>query len=220
MADNSSRKSIITPYGKLSFCYLFTPRPPMDGKGDARYSTNLIIPAKQMKTAEFKALQDAIIECAKDFFGEKVDLKRLRLPIRKGSERDYEGYTDDSVFINPWSKQKPGVLDRDMNEILIPDDVYAGQVARLSVTPFGYDNSGNKGVSLSLNHVQIAIKDAPRLDGRRSAADTFAKAEATTSEDELAEIFGIEGSSDDAAAAPSAAPATSGGDDYDALMAS
>ena len=192
MADTKT-KDVLTPFGKLSFVNLFTARPAMDGKGDPRYGTNLIIPAAQMKTPAYKALQQAIIDAAKDYFGDKVDLKRIRLPIRKGSERDYEGYDDDSVFIAPWSKQKPGVVDKDGNEILIPDDVFAGQVARLSVRPFGYDNSGNKGVALALNHVQIAIANAPRLDGRRSAADTFGKADAVDTDD-LADAFGLDAS--------------------------
>jgi hypothetical protein len=211
MADANS-KDVLTPYGKLSFCNLFTPRPPMDGKGDPRYGTNLIIPEAQMKTPAFKALQQAILDCAKEFFGDKVDLKRLRLPIRKGAERDYAGYDDTNVFIAPWSKQKPGVVDKDGNEILIPDDVWAGQVARLSVRPFGYDNSGNKGVGLALNHVQIAIAEAPRLDGRKSAADTFGKADAVDT-DNLSDIFGLEADTSAPAASSSAVE-----DEMDTLM--
>jgi hypothetical protein len=209
MADTKTSKDVLTPFGKLSFVNLYTPRAPMDGKGDPRYGTNLIIPQAQMKTPAYKALQQAIIDCAKDFFGDKVDLKRIRLPIRKSSERDYEGYDEDSVFIAPWSKQKPGVVDKQGNEILIADDVYAGQVARLSVRPFGYDNSGNKGVGLALNHVQIAIADAPRLDGRRSAADTFAKADEVDTDD-LADIFGL-----DTPASGGAAAASSSGADQE-----
>jgi hypothetical protein len=181
---------IFTPFGKLSFVHLFVARPPMDGKGDPRFSTNLIIPAKQQQTQAYRDFSAAIVDCAKDFFGDKVDLKKLRLPLRKGSERDYEGYTEDAVFIAPWSKMKPGVVDRDGNDIIIPDDVWAGQIARLTVRPFGYDNSGNRGIALGLSHVQIAIKDAPRLDGRKSAADTF-KTAGDVDMDGLSDAFGI-----------------------------
>lgn len=188
----SEKKDVVTPWGKLSFVNLFQPRPPMDGAGEPRYSTNLIIPKSKMNSPEYKRLSDAIRECAKDYFGDKVDFARIRLPIRKGSERDYEGYDDDAVFIAPWTKTKPGVIDENKNDILAPGDVYAGQVARLTVRPFGYDKGGNKGVGLALNNVQVVLSlDAPRLDGRRSAASEFEEAGSVDVSD-LAGAFDID----------------------------
>jgi hypothetical protein len=202
---------VMTPYGKLSFTNLFEPRATMDGKGDPRYSTNLIIPPKQQETQAYKDLQEAIIACAEEKFGKDWRKKNLRMPIRKGSEREYEGYDDDTIFINPWTKNKPGVVDREGNPILVPGDVWPGQVARLSVRPFAYENSGNKGVALALNHVQIVIAEAPRLDGRKSAADTFKEAPVLTDID--ASDFGI-----DPAIAASSSSKSSGNGLMDDLM--
>ena len=95
------------------------------------------------------------------------------MPWRDGSEKDYEGYGEGTLFISPWSKFKPGIVDRNKTEILVPADVGAGQLARFSVTPFAWETSGKMGVSLQIEHVQIVKADMPRIDGRRNAAQAF-----------------------------------------------
>jgi hypothetical protein len=174
MADEKkTAKDVTTPIGRLMFVHLFKPRAGMDPtKDEPRYETNLLIKPKFQKTAAHKALQSAVVECAQEFFGEKVDLKKIRLPFKKGADMPYEGVDDGDIVIRAWSKSKPGVVDADMMDVLAPEDVYAGQWARLNIRPFAYDTSGNKGVSFALNHVQT-LKDDLRLDGRKSAQDTF-----------------------------------------------
>jgi hypothetical protein len=44
---------------------------------------------------------------------------------------------------------------------------------RLNITPYAWVNSGKKGVSFALNHVQIVKSDMPRIDGRASASSAF-----------------------------------------------
>ena len=95
------------------------------------------------------------------------------MPWRDGAEKQLDGYGEGKLFINPWSKQKPGVVDEWVNEITVPADVWAGQPARATVTPFAYSAQGNMGVSLGLEHVQICDRNAARLDGRRSASQAF-----------------------------------------------
>jgi hypothetical protein len=46
-------------------------------------------------------------------------------------------------------------------------------MARATVAPFAYNNSGNKGVSFALNNLQICRTDGERLDGRIAAEDDF-----------------------------------------------
>lgn len=194
--SDTTKKNFITPWGRLSFCNLFTPRPTMDGKSE-RYSSNLIMQAPAKMTSErqkaaIKELHEACVACAKEFFGEKVNMKNIRMPIRSGEDREYEGYGEGTVFINPWSKQKPGIIDQNKEDVDIPADVFPGQVARLSVRPFGYDTSGNKGVALALNNVQVRLDiDAPRLDGRMSAEASFADAD-DTGADDLAKELGAD----------------------------
>jgi len=164
--------AIMTPYGLLSFPNLFTPRAPAEGT-EPRYSINLVFDEKAQKAPEYIAMQKAVIACAKEEFGDDVNLKGLRLPFRDAGEKEYAGYNDGDMFVSAWTKQKPGLVNAQRSEILDPSDVWAGQLARATIKPFAYNVSGNKGVSFALNNVQIVKKDMPRLDGRKAAEDDF-----------------------------------------------
>jgi len=41
------------------------------------------------------------------------------------------------------------------------------------VSPFYYNNSGNRGVSFGLNNLQLCAAGTRRLDGRKAAKDDF-----------------------------------------------
>jgi hypothetical protein len=110
---------------------------------------------------------------ALDMFPKGKFGKTIRSPFRSADEK--EGVPEGIVlFINPWCKEKPGIIDARKQDIYDAGDVWAGQLCRFSVAPFAYENSGNKGVSLYLHNVQI-LKSAgmARIDGRKSAKDTF-----------------------------------------------
>ena len=49
--------------------------------------------------------------------------------------------------------------------MLLPEQVFAGQLVRAAINPFWFDVSGNRGVSWGLNSVQIVRADMPRIDG-------------------------------------------------------
>jgi hypothetical protein len=108
---------------------------------------------------------------------DKAFVALLRSPFRKCSEKaDRAGYKEmanGGVFIKPWSKQRPGVVDANVQPIMVPGDVWAGQRARASVNAFAYEMSGNKGISFGLNNVQICSTSGPRLDGRKAATEEF-----------------------------------------------
>lgn len=178
MSDKNNSKALLTPTGVLSFPHLFVAKAPVPG-ADARFSMTLIFDEAAQKSAEYAALKKAVMECIAAEWGEAKAkdanfIKTLRLPFRKADEKSqYAGYNEGSFFISPWSKFKPGIVDARRNEILVPDDVFAGQLARATVVAFPFSTSGNKGVAFMLNNVQIVKKDMPRLDGRRAAADDF-----------------------------------------------
>jgi hypothetical protein len=198
--------TILTPAALLSFPHLFKPRAPTPGAAE-RYSCILVFDEKAQATEAFKAMKAAVATCIDEKWGagkskDAAFVKGLKhLPFRDAGEKEYEGFDPGKVFISPWRRgdERPGVIDLNGNEILAPGDVFAGQLARASVRAFAFDNSGNRGVSFGLEHVQILKADMPRLDGRKSAAQTFAKA-------------AIEGFDADAYGDPSAA--SSGDDDF------
>lgn len=166
-----------TPIGILSFPNLFVARAAVQG-GEPRFSLNLIFDEPATKSPEYQALRAAVAEAIDNEWGvgKSKDAKfvqGLRLPFRKASEKQYAGYDKGVIFVHAWSKQKPGVVDAQRQDILVPDDVWAGQLARATVRCFAYNQSGNKGVSFALENVQIAKKDMPRLDGRVAANAAF-----------------------------------------------
>lgn len=172
--------SVRTPNGILSFPNLFVAKPQVAG-GDPRFSLNLILDKAAQATDAYKQLRALVADAIDDKWGqgkskdaEWIRRTKLRLPFRPCADRDYAGYdVDGGVFISPWSKNKPGIVDKDLNDIMVPGDVYSGQLVRCTVHAFSYDTQGNKGVSFNLNNVQIVKADMPRLDGRRNAKDEF-----------------------------------------------
>jgi len=165
--------AINTPYATLSFANLFTPRPRFEGQ-DAVYNCSLIFDEKAQKSPKFKALQEACAAAARKKWGDNVNLKTVEMPFRAAGEKVYEGYHPGHIFISPWSKNKPGIVDREGEDILLPDEVWSGQLVRANVVPFAWDVKGKRGVSFGLNHVQIIESEGrQRLDGRPSAKSAF-----------------------------------------------
>src|SRR5690606_15555514 len=95
--------------------------------------------------------------------------------IKDGDDEDVveknPEYAGHWVF-NASASTKPGIVDRELNEILDADQIYSGMYARVSVNCFPYKNKGNVGVSFGLNHVQ-KIADGEFLGGRSRPEDDF-----------------------------------------------
>jgi len=166
--------TVMTPYATLSFPVLFTPKPRAPEK-EPEYGAVLLFDDTAQRSPEFKAMQAAVKEVAVDRFGAQVNFKSLRLPFRDAGEKadKYQGYEEGVVAVSAYSKNKPGIVDARLQQVLLPEQVYAGQLVRAQLNCFAYDVSGNKGVSFGLNHIQIVKHDAPRIDGRVSAEKAF-----------------------------------------------
>lgn len=164
--------TVKTPTGVLSYPHLFRPRAVVEG-AEPRYSCVLILNEAAQKTAEFQGLRKLANQVCIDFFGaEKMKdprfLARLRKPFRPCTDKpDTAGYdVPGGVFISAWSQSAPKIVGPDTQEITAAGDIFPGQHARLQVSAFAYENTGNVGVSFSLVAVQITKRNAPRLDGR------------------------------------------------------
>jgi Enterobacter phage Enc34, ssDNA-binding protein len=166
--------ALLTPYAVLSFPNLFTPKPRSEG-GEPVYSAALLFDVTAQQSKEYKAMQTACIDAAKAKWGANVKVDQVAMPFRDAAEKadKYAGYEEGVMFINPWTKQKPGIVDARLQDVLTPEEVYAGQIVRAQVSPFAWQNSGKKGVSFGLHHIQIVKHDAPRIDGRVAASKAF-----------------------------------------------
>jgi hypothetical protein len=164
---------IKTPVGTLSYPHFFKPRKRAQGNTDEVYSGVLLFMPKDMKGSAFRAMNDEIEALARKSFPGFILGRNVRTPIRRADEK--ENISDEwETFINAWSHEKPGLVDSARDDILDSGDVWPGQRARFSVVPFPYDRNGNKGIGLYLHNVQIVHSEGlKRLDGRKSAAETF-----------------------------------------------
>jgi hypothetical protein len=170
--------NILTPIGVLSFPVLFTPRPPAPN-AEPRFQINLLFDKKAQASTAYADLKRGVLKVIDDKWGQgksqdKAFIGKLRLPFRPTAEKDYKGYDiEGGIFIMAWSKNKPGVVDAQRTEIVVPGDIWPGQLVRATVSPFAYQNTGNLGVSFGLNNVQVCRTDGERLDGRKAATEDF-----------------------------------------------
>ena len=119
---------VITGLVRFSYVNIFRSRAFRDGQKE-KYSICLLIPKNDKAT--ITKIENAIEEAKADGllrkWGGKLP-KNLHLPLRDGDEEradeapEYEGM----YFLNASSNSKPGIVDRDLNEILDPDEVYSG----------------------------------------------------------------------------------------------
>ena len=164
---------VVTGLVRFSYVNIFKSRSFRDGQ-DAKYSICLLIPKDDKKTV--KAIKAAIEEAAQEGIASKWGGKRpanLKLPLRDGDEEradeaeEYEGM----YFLNASSNQKPGIVDKDLNEILDPDEVYSGCWGRASINFYAFNTSGNKGIGAGLNNIQ-KVKDGEHLGAARASAES------------------------------------------------
>lgn len=171
----------ITPLGGVcSFPNLFTPRVPKNNQGDPRFSVVIIFNPDVQSDPAYKALKQAIVTAAKDKWGDMaVDMLKegsLRNPLRDASKKDgdYAGYDQPgATFANFWTKQRPAIVDAQVQDVIDKEYVYPGCLIRVSYNAFAYDVPGNQGVGLGLSNVQVTDVTTPRLDGKASAKAQF-----------------------------------------------
>jgi hypothetical protein len=167
--------NIVTPEFRVSFPHVFAPQEPMQPGGDSKYSIVMLFP----KDADLSQLKAAANEALAREFGEdkKKWPKGLRNPFRDQGEKEKdgvlpEGYEAGAIFITATSKQKPGVVDANVQPILDSSQIYAGCYARASVRAYAYNKAGNAGVSFGLQNVQ-KTRDGESLTGRLKPEDEF-----------------------------------------------
>ena len=68
-------------------------------------------------------------------------------------------------------------MDAKVQKIIDQSEVYSGCYGKISVTFYGYNSNGNRGIAAGLGNIQ-KLKDGESLGGRSNAEDEF------TTEDE------------------------------------
>lgn len=178
MYQNDAQK-VLTGEVRLSYCNLITPRAPLNGQGDSKYSVTVLIPKTDVA---MKADIDASIEAAaKEAVGKIWGGMRPRFDsiVWDGDGVRKNGMPFGAECKGHWvltasTKQKPQVVGIDnINAELAPQDIYSGMYGRVTLRFFGYSQSGNRGVGCGLGNV-MKTRDGEPLSGGASAASDFA----------------------------------------------
>lgn len=181
--------SVVTPKFRVSYPNVFKARL-NDLNGQQEYSVVALFPKDADLTALKAAAQEAIV---KKWGEDKAKWPtNLKSPFRDVEDRRKEGvlppgYEEGSVFMNLKTRQKPGVVDENVQPVLEESTFYAGCWARASLNAYAYDQKGNKGVAFGLGNIQ-KVGDGDPLGGRTAPQQDFApiegaKKDASTSTD-------------------------------------
>jgi len=176
MADKPNTR-VVTGKVRLSYVHIFEAYTSDPEEQEAKYSVTILIPKSDKSTL---SKINAAIEVAKGLGKtSKWDGKippNFKTTLHDGDEDadlernpEYAGH----MYTAMSSKQRPGVVDEDLNPILDSTKVYSGCYGRVSINAYPYSAKGNKGVSFGLNNVQF-LEDGEPLGGRTRAEDDFA----------------------------------------------
>jgi hypothetical protein len=161
------------------FVHLFVPQPKTKG-GQPVFNFTLLLDEEAQKSDAWKACKIAVAAAIDaEFKGSNLVrdaafMKNFRLPWQDAAEKkQYTGFTPGKIFIAPWTKTKPGIVDGNLQDVTVPSDVWAGQLMRATMTAFAYTHGANRGANFMLNNVQITKADMPRMDGRTNAGNDF-----------------------------------------------
>ncbi len=173
--------NVMTPVFRASYPALFKSKL-NDLNGEQEYSVVALFP-KNADMSKLKAAAQAVIE---EKWGKEKNKwpKNLKSPFRLQEEREkYDeetgkkllpaGHEAGAIFMNLKSKQKPGLVNADVQDILDASEIYAGCYCRATVRPYAYEVKGNAGIAFGLQNVQ-KVKDGDPLSGRTKATDDFA----------------------------------------------
>lgn len=165
---------------RLSYAHLFEAHA-IEGN-EPKYSVSVIIPKSDTET--LNAIKEAVNEAkelGKGKFGGKIPAN-LKTPLRDGdSERPDDDAYKNCYFLNASSKNKPGVVGKDVQPILDATEVYSGCYGRLTLNFYAFSASGNKGIAAGLGNVQ-KLEDGEPLSGFTRAEDDFEAVETADSD--------------------------------------
>ena len=169
---------------RLSYAHIFEPHAMNEGQ-EAKYSVSVIIPKTDKET--LTAIKEATDQAKKDGaskWGNKIPAN-LKTPLRDGDvDREDDPAYAGCYFLNASSKNKPGIVDQNVQPILDATEVYSGCYARLTLNFYAYNASGNKGVAAGLGNIQ-KLEDGEPLGGFTRAEDDFDSVGGDSSNDDF-----------------------------------
>ena len=167
---------IVTGVCRLSYANIWQAKS-ING-GAPKFSTSVLIPKSDTETvAKIKAAIAAAYaegEAKLKGNGKSVPpLTAIKIPLRDGDQErpDDEAYKG-HWFVNANSNTAPGVVDINRESIIDTKEIYSGVYARVCLSAYAFNSSGNKGIALGLQSVQ-KVKDGEPLGGHSKPEEDF-----------------------------------------------
>ena len=169
---------VVTGMVRFSYANVFEPKS-INGSAP-KYSVSLIIPKDdtdtlgKIRTAIESAYTEGCSNGKLKAAGKTAPaLSSIHTPLRDGDiDRPDDPAYANSYFVNANATRKPGVVDKNLNDILDPEELMSGDYGRASISFYAYNNSGNRGIACGLNHIQ-KLKTGEHFTGRTTAAGDF-----------------------------------------------
>lgn len=178
---NNIPTKVLTCEVRLSYVNLVQPRVnSKDPNAEPKYGATLLIP--KTETATYQNILSSIEAAAQEAQGKLWN--GVRPPVMPIPIHDGDGVRDNGTpfgeecrgcwVITANTKQKPQVVHQnDINTELLPQDIYSGMYARVTINFFGYNQMGKRGIGCGLGNV-MKTRDGDPLSGGASAAADFA----------------------------------------------
>lgn len=159
-----------TPVFRSSYAFVHEARETPNG--DMKYQLCMIYNKDDYK--QLIPVAQAVVNACASRFGTDINKwpKNLKCPLRDGDEERDNAEYENTYFMNCGNKNKPGIVDRQVQPITSEEEFYSGCYARASLSFYSYDVKGNKGVGCGLNNLMF-WEDGERLDGSVDAESDF-----------------------------------------------
>lgn len=173
---------VLTCECRLSYVHLSQPYANPGSNEPPKYSCTLLVPKSELACkADIDASINAAITDAVARKWNSVKPPMIPTPVHDGDgvRQDGTPFGDECkgcwvITANAREDSKPHVVGIDNIACeLLPTDIYSGMYGRATITFFGYNSKGKKGVGCSLGNVCKTRDGEPLSGGKASAESDF-----------------------------------------------
>jgi hypothetical protein len=175
MTTKTFKTNMVTQEGLFNWVYLDTPKAnTLDPTKPPQYSVTFVF-SKNDPNSKLEQMNACISDALEKLFGDKKPAK-YKNPIKDGDvETDSNGMVryPGCYFFDAKNKTKPGIVNKDREEIFESNAIWSGCKGKLSIGFVAYDLPTGKVVTTYLNNVMLTDNSAPKQSGKRSASEDF-----------------------------------------------
>lgn len=178
---------------RLSYVHLTEAYAQQPGQ-DPKFSAVILVPkADPGNKAKIDAAIQAAAQRGREKFGQAFPAQP-KISVHDGDgPRPSDGQPFGEECRGCWvftasSRQRPNVVDLNLQPILEATEIYSGMYANVGVTFFAYNAPQNKGIGVGLENVQKIADGEPLGGGRAAVEDDFQAASPAPQYNAVAEV--------------------------------